>query len=102
MADIKIRAKEKDGVVTVKALMNHIMESGNRKDKKTGKKIPANNITKVVVNAGGKDVVTADWTGAVSKNPYLACKYAGAKGDTVKVSWEDNQGKTAEAETTVK
>ena len=45
---IKIRAKEKGGVVTVKALMNHPMETGLRKDKKTGKAIPAHFINEVV------------------------------------------------------
>jgi len=38
---IKVRAKEKKGVVTVKALMNHPMETGLRKNKKTGKMFPA-------------------------------------------------------------
>ncbi|MBT7047566.1 MAG: thiosulfate oxidation carrier complex protein SoxZ, partial [Gammaproteobacteria bacterium] len=33
---IKLRAKSKKGVVTVKCLMNHPMETGLRKDKKTG------------------------------------------------------------------
>lgn len=32
---IKIRAKAKNGVVTVKALISHKMETGLRKDKKT-------------------------------------------------------------------
>ena len=35
MSTIKIRAKESNGVVTVKALMKHPMETGKRKDKKT-------------------------------------------------------------------
>ena len=33
---IKIRAKLKNDVVTVKALMTHPMETGARKDSKTG------------------------------------------------------------------
>ena len=41
MSTIKIRAKESNGVVTVKALMKHPMETGKRKDKKTGENIPA-------------------------------------------------------------
>ena len=40
MSTIKIRAKESNGVVTVKALMKHPMETGKRKDKKTGDNIP--------------------------------------------------------------
>jgi hypothetical protein len=41
---IKLRAKEKGGVTTVKALMTHPMETGLRKDSKTGKLIPAHYI----------------------------------------------------------
>jgi len=99
---MKVRAKEKDGVVSIKVLMSHPMESGRRKDKKSGKLIPAHFIKTVTITANGKDVLTADWTGSISKNPYLACKYNGAKGDKVKVAWVDNQDKKAEKEVAVK
>ncbi len=99
---MKVRAKEKDGVVSIKVLMNHVMESGRRKDKKSGELIPAHFIKTVTITANGKDVLTADWTGSISKNPYLACKYKGAKGDKVKVSWVDNKDKTAEKDVVVK
>ena len=36
MSTIKMRPKESNGVVTVKALIKHPMETGQRKDKKTG------------------------------------------------------------------
>ena len=48
MSTIKIRAKESKGSVTVKALMKHPMETGQRKDKKTGGKIPAHFIQEVM------------------------------------------------------
>lgn len=102
MADIKIRAKAKDGVVTVKALMNHPMESGRRKDKKTGEVIPAHFIETVTVTSGDKTLITATWTGSVSKNPYLSFKFKGAAGDALKVDWKDNKGETASAEAAVK
>ena len=35
MSTIKMRSKESNGVVTVKALIKHPMETGQRKDKKT-------------------------------------------------------------------
>ena len=89
---IKIRAKESKGVVTVKALMNHPMETGLRKDKKTGKLIPAHHINEVVAKAGDKTVMDAVWGGAISKNPYLSFKYSGNKGDTLTLSWVDNKG----------
>ncbi len=41
---IRIRANAKGSVVLVKALLTHPMETGLRKNKKTGKKIPANYI----------------------------------------------------------
>ena len=47
MSTIKIRAKESNGVVTVKALMKHPMETGKRKDKKTGDNIPAHFIQEI-------------------------------------------------------
>lgn len=93
MASTKIRAKEKGGVVTVKALMTHPMETGLRKDKKTGQVIPAHHITEIVCEAGGKTVMTCLWSGGVSKNPYLSFKFAGAaKGDELKLTWTDNKG----------
>jgi len=44
---IRIRAKLKDGVAEVKCLMKHDMETGTRKDTKTGELIPAHHITDV-------------------------------------------------------
>ena len=46
--NIKLRARLKDGIVTVKALIKHPMETGLRKDKVTGLKVPAYHITEIV------------------------------------------------------
>ncbi|MDH5446607.1 MAG: thiosulfate oxidation carrier complex protein SoxZ, partial [Gammaproteobacteria bacterium] len=43
------------------------------------------------------------WGPAVSKNPYLSFAFTGAKaGDSVKLSWVDNTGKSDSAEAKVK
>lgn len=90
---IKIRAKEKGGETTVKALITHPMETGTRKDKKTGKMIPAHFIQEVVCKHKGNTVMTAAWSGGVSKNPYISFKFSGAaKGDEMELAWTDNQG----------
>jgi sulfur-oxidizing protein SoxZ len=103
MAKIKIRAKEKNGIVTVKSLLKHPMETGNRKDKKTGNKIPAHYITEVICEINGKTVMTAYLGPGVSKDPYMSFDVKGAKkGDTVKLSWTDNKGESASGEATVK
>lgn len=100
---IKIRAKVKKGVATVKCLINHPMETGLRKDKKTGKKIPAHFIQEVNCESGGKSVMNAQWSGAISKNPFLSFKFSGANsGDTIKISWVDNKGNSDSAEAKIK
>ncbi|MCP4187222.1 MAG: thiosulfate oxidation carrier complex protein SoxZ [Gammaproteobacteria bacterium] len=98
----KIRAKEKDGIVIAKVLMSHPMETGLRKDKKTGKKIPAHFIQEVIAKAGDKTVLEAFWAGGVSKNPYMSFKYKGAKGEMLTISWIDNQGGSASKSAKVK
>ena len=58
-SSIRIRAKMKGDVTEVKALMSHSMETGLRKDKKTGKKIPAHFIQEVNCDHNGKNVMVA-------------------------------------------
>lgn len=101
-SSIKIRAKDSDGVVTVKALMTHPMETGARKDSKTGKLIPAHFIQEVVCKHGGDTLFTAYWSGGVSKNPYLSFKVSGIKkGDEIALSWADNKGESDSQTATV-
>ncbi len=100
---IKIRAKEKGGVATIKALISHPMETGGRKDKKTGKTIPAHFIQEVKVSVNDQDMLTGHWSGGVSKNPYLSVKVAGGKqGDKVTISWVDNKGGSDSGEAKIK
>lgn len=102
-SSIRIRASNKGGVATVKALITHPMETGLRKNKKTGKKIPAHFIQTVSGKHNGKEVVVAEWGPAVSKNPYLSFQFAGAKkGDTVTLTWSDNKGGSESASTKVR
>jgi len=100
---IKIRAQAKDGVTTVKALITHPMHTGLQKDEKTGELIPAEFIQEVSCEHGGKNVLSAYWGTGVSKNPYLSFRFqGGAKGETLKLSWKDNLGKSDSAETEIK
>ena len=102
MASIKIRAKVDGDVTTVKALISHPMDTGLVKDKKTGKPIPAHFIQEVTCEHNGKNVLTALWGAAISKNPYLSFKFKGAKaGDTLTLSWVDNKGESDSTETKI-
>ena len=102
MADpMRVRATESGGVVDVKILMKHDMETGQRKDA-SGKTIPAWYIQKVSATHNGKTVMTAQWGPAVSKNPFMQFTLRGGKpGDKVAVTWVDNRGETRTDEATV-
>ena len=92
---MKIRAQVEGDAANIKVLMNHPMESGQRKDAKTGQLIPAHFIDEVHATLNGKPVLDAQWGGGVSKNPYLGFKVKGAKaGDKVEISWKDNKGES--------
>jgi len=100
---IKIRAKVKGDVAEVKALLPHDMESGLRRDPETDELVPAHYITEVIAEHKGEVVLTAYWSTAVSKNPYVAFSFSGAApGDMIKVSWTDNSGDTSETEAAMK
>jgi sulfur-oxidizing protein SoxZ len=89
---MKIRAKAEGEVVDVKILMSHVMETGQRKNQ-VGEPIPAHFIQTVSVSYGDRTVLSAQWGPAVSANPFLAFKFkGGAKGEKLKVSWQDNRG----------
>ena len=102
MADpMRIRAQVAGDKATVRVLMNHEMESGQRKDA-AGKLVPAWFIQDVVAQHNGKPVMSAQWGPAVSKNPFLQFTVKGAKaGDKITVSWTDNKGDKRSDEATV-
>src|SRR5947208_13921913 len=92
MADpMKIRANLVGDTTEVKVLMNHEMETGQRKDAQ-GKVIPAWFIETVTATWNGKTVLSAQWGPAVAKNPFVAFRFkGGAKGDKVQRSGVDEQ-----------
>jgi sulfur-oxidizing protein SoxZ len=93
MADpMRIRAQAAGDKATVRVLMQHEMETGQRKDS-AGKTIPAWFIQEVTATHNGKPVFAAQWGPAISKNPFLQFAIKGAKaGDKVSVTWMDNRG----------
>ena len=102
MADpMRIRAQAAAGNATVRVLMSHEMETGQRKDG-AGKTIPAWHITEVGATHNGKTVLSAEWGTGVSKNPFLQFTVKGAKaGDKIGITWKDNRGDSRADEATV-
>lgn len=93
MADpMRIRAQATGDKTTVRVLMSHEMETGQRKDT-AGKTIPAWFIQEVSALHNGKTVLTAQWGPSVAKNPFLQFVVKGAKaGDKITINWLDNRG----------
>ena len=102
MADpMRIRAQAAGGKATVRVLMSHEMESGQRRDA-AGKIVPAWFIQEVTATLNGKQVLSAEWGPAVAKNPFMQFSIKSAKaGDKVAVTWKDNKGDTRTDEATV-
>jgi sulfur-oxidizing protein SoxZ len=89
---MRIRAQAQGDKTTVRVLVSHEMESGQRKDA-AGKTVPAWFIQDISATWNGKTVMSAQWGTAVSKNPFMQFSFKGGKaGDKIVVSWVDNHG----------
>ena len=100
MADpMKIRAGLKGDIADVRVLMNHPMETGQRKDA-SGNLIPQHFIQEIAVKLNGRTVIDAQVSQAVSRNPVFSFRVKGAKaGDRLEISWLDNKGEKNSTET---
>jgi sulfur-oxidizing protein SoxZ len=98
---MKIRATLQGDVADIRILMLHPMETGTRKDAR-GDIVPRHFIQSVAVTHNGRTVLDAQWSQAVSRNPFLGMRVKGAKaGDKVSVTWVDNKGEKRTDEGTV-
>lgn len=90
---IKLDKKEakKGDLVEVKALVSHIMESGQRKDK-DGNVIPRKIINKFTCTVSGNEVFSANFETAVSANPYIQFKFRAEESGPVVLTWIDDDG----------
>ena len=96
---MRVNIVNKGGQAHVRILIKHIMETGLRKDKNTGKILPAHFIKNLVIEHKGEKVIDAKCGVAVSKDPFFYFKINGAaSGDPVKISWEDNKGQSESKE----
>ncbi len=97
MSSIKLKARIKPDYVEVKGLINHVMETGVRRDD-SGELIPAHFIQEVKAYRNGELVWNAYWGPSVSKDPYFSFRLkTGKAGDKIRVQWWDNQNKSDEA-----
>ena len=90
---VKVPKKASAGdVITIKTLISHTMESGQRKDRKTGETIPRKIINKFSCFFNGQEVFSADIDPAVSSNPYMEFSCRVEESGTFKFVWIDDDG----------
>ena len=99
MADMKLKAKAKDGIVEVKGMIKHEMLSYQEAERK---KVPTNFLTHIIATVGSDTVFEMSVSQFVSKDPFLKFNYKGAAGDTIVVKSVDLAGEKSEAKVAVK
>jgi sulfur-oxidizing protein SoxZ len=78
----------------IKALIAHAMESGQRKDEATGRKIPRKIINAFVCKLDGVEIFRARLHPAVAANPYFAFYATAEKSGELELTWTDDDGST--------
>ena len=84
-------------IITIKTLLSHPMESGQRKDSE-GKVIPRMIVNKFSCEFNGNPVFTCDIDAAVSANPYFEFSARVDEAGTFKMTWVDDNEEVIEAE----
>ena len=95
---VKVPKKANSGdIIQIKTLMSHKMETGQRKSKKTGKKIPRKIINKFSCKFNGKEIMSANLHPAVAANPYFAFFAKATESGKFEFEWTEDGGKTISA-----
>ena len=97
MAKVKPRVKvpktaTKGEIIQIKTLISHKMETGLRKNNKTGELIPRQIINKFTCTYNGVEVFSADWHTPISTNPYMAFNTVATESGTLEFTWVDDDG----------
>ena len=85
----------KDEVITIKTLISHPMESGQRKNK-DGNTIPRSIINRFTAEFNGQLVLDTTLEPAISTNPYLEFDAKVPETGEFKFTWYDDDGSVYE------
>jgi sulfur-oxidizing protein SoxZ len=89
---IVVPAKARKGdVVEIKTLINHVMETGFRRDN-SGRAIPRDIITRFTCTYGGEEVFRMDLFTGIAANPFVAFTTIAAETGDLVFEWTDQHG----------
>ena len=92
---IKVPKEAKKGeVIEIKTLVQHVMETGYRRDA-NGAVIPRDIIERFVCTYNGEEIFRADLFPAIAANPYIAFTTVATESGTITFSWTDGRGETS-------
>ncbi len=77
--------------ITIKTLIRHKMESGQRRDKH-GKIIPRSIINRFVVDFNGQNVIDVALEPSISTNPYFQFDAIVPESGVFRFAWHDDDG----------
>ncbi len=93
---VKVPKKAEAGeTITIKTMISHKMESGQRKDKK-GNVIPRSIINRFVAEFNGQNVIDVAMEPAISTNPYFQFDAVVPESGEFKFTWYDDDGSVYE------
>ncbi len=81
--------------ITIKSLISHTMESGQRKDG-DGNRIPRSIINRFVVDFNGQNVIDVKLEPAISTNPYFEFDATVPEAGEFHFTWYDDDGSVYE------
>ena len=94
---VKVPKKAASGdVITIKTLISHKMESGQRKDKE-GNVIPRSIINRFTCDFNGENVVDIKLEPAISTNPFFEFEAKVPEAGEFQFTWYDDDGSVYEA-----
>lgn len=88
---------KKGQIVEIKTLINHVMETGFRRDD-IGRAIPRDIITRFTCTYAGELVFAMDLFTGVAANPFISFTTVATESGTLVFEWTDQKGETTRAE----
>ncbi|MCA0849177.1 thiosulfate oxidation carrier complex protein SoxZ [Salipiger thiooxidans] len=93
---VKVPSKAAAGeAITIKTLISHPMESGQRKDS-SGNVIPRSIINRLTCEFNGESVIDITMEPAISTNPYFEFEATVPEAGEFKFTWYDDDGSVYE------
>jgi sulfur-oxidizing protein SoxZ len=90
------KSPKKGEIVTARAIVQHVMETGFRKDA-DGKTVPQKIINRFDCTLNGKPVISWTLGTGISANPYLEFRFKAEEAGDLKMVWTDDDKSTIEA-----